>query len=449
MSENKSTLKGKVKRYAKVSSKLTTVSAKIASKKLVGIEDNNKNAELVLNALGGLKGPLMKVAQLLSTVPDLLPKEYSEKLQQLQADAPSMGSFFVKRRMKSELGLNWQKKFKNFDIKAKKAASLGQVHIAQVNNTNIACKLQYPDMISTVDADLKQLKIIFSLYGTWDKTIRTQDIYTELSQRLKEELDYKRELKNMLLYGNILKNEKFINIPKPIKKLSTNRLLSMTWLEGTPLMSWKESNQEIRNHIAKILFNAWYIPFYKYGIIHGDPHPGNYQVTNENKNLPNLNLLDFGCIRIFPSSFVGGVIDLYKAIRDNNEELAINAYKAWGFKNLTKEIINILHIWATYIYGPLIEDKKRFIQDNSATRNGKEIASSVYKELKKLGGISPPKEFVMIDRAAVGLGSVFMHLNAKLNWHKIIEEMISEFDEKTLHKKQKKALDKVGLKNYN
>ena len=449
MSENKSTLKGKVKRYAKVSSKLTTVSAKIASKKLVGIEDNNKNAELVLNALGGLKGPLMKVAQLLSTVPDLLPKEYSEKLQQLQADAPSMGSFFVKRRMKSELGLNWQKKFKNFDIKAKKAASLGQVHIAQVNNTNIACKLQYPDMISTVDADLKQLKIIFSLYGTWDKTIRTQDIYTELSQRLKEELDYKRELKNMLLYGNILKNEKFINIPKPIKKLSTNRLLSMTWLEGTPLMSWKESNQEIRNHIAKILFNAWYIPFYKYGIIHGDPHPGNYQVTNENKNLPNLNLLDFGCIRIFPSSFVGGVIDLYKAIRDNNEELAINAYKAWGFKNLTKEIINILHIWATYIYGPLIEDKQRFIQDNNATRNGKEIASSVYKELKKLGGISPPKEFVMIDRAAVGLGSVFMHLNAKLNWHKIIEEMISEFDEKTLHKKQKKALDKVGLKNYN
>tara|TARA_B100000686_G_scaffold88296_1_gene95036 strand:+ start:4036 stop:5385 length:1350 start_codon:yes stop_codon:yes gene_type:complete len=449
MNESKSTLKGKVKRYAKVSSKLTTVSAKIASNKLVGKGDNNKNAELVLNALGGLKGPLMKVAQLLSTVPDLLPKEYSEKLQQLQADAPSMGSFFVKRRMKSELGLNWQKKFKNFDIKAKKAASLGQVHKAKVNNISLASKLQYPDMMSTVDADLKQLKIIFSLYGTWDKTIKTKDIYTELSQRLKEELDYKRELKNMLLYGNILKNEKFINIPKPIKKLSTNRLLTMTWLEGTSLMSWKESNQEIRNHIAKTLFNAWYIPFYKYGIIHGDPHPGNYQVTNEFKKLPSLNLLDFGCIRIFPSSFVGGVIDLYKAIRDNNEELAIKAYKAWGFKNLTKEIINILHIWATYIYGPLIEDKKRFIQDNNATKNGKVIASSVYKELKKLGGISPPKEFVMIDRAAVGLGSVFMHLNAKLNWHKILEEMISEFDEKALHKKQKYALDKVGLKNYN
>ncbi len=448
MNESKATLSGKVKRYAKVGSKLTSVSAKIASKKLIGTDDNDKNAELVLNALGGLKGPLMKVAQLISTVPDLLPKEYSEKLQQLQADAPSMGSFFVKRRMKSELGINWQKKFKSFEIKAVRAASLGQVHKAKINQIDLACKLQYPDMMSTVDADLKQLKLIFSLYGTWDKTIKTNDIYVELSHRLKEELDYKREFKNMLLYKNILKDEKLINVPSPIENLSTHRLLTMTWLEGTPLMSWKESNQEIRDHIAKLLFNAWYVPFYKYGVIHGDPHPGNYQVNNSYKQ-PILNLLDFGCIRIFSAQFVGGVIDLYKAIRDNDRELAINAYKAWGFKNLNKEIIEILHIWATYIYGPLIEDKKRFIQDNNATKNGKEIASSVYKELKKLGGIAPPKEFVMIDRAAVGLGSVFMHLNAKLNWHKILEEMISEFDEDKLLKKQKIALTEVGLDNYN
>ena len=148
----------------------------------------------LLNALGGLKGPLMKVAQLLSTVPDLLPKEYAEKLQQLQSDAPSMGSFFVKRRMKSELGINWQKKFHYFNNQASKAASLGQVHKAKLDNLNLACKLQYPDMISTVDADLKQLKIIFALYGTWDKTIKTDDIYNELSQRLKEELDYKLSL---------------------------------------------------------------------------------------------------------------------------------------------------------------------------------------------------------------------------------------------------------------
>ena len=445
MNDNKSTISGKVKRYAKVGSTITSVTARVASRKIVGNNDINKNADIILNALGGLKGPLMKVAQLLSTIPDAMPKEYAEKLQTLQSEAPSMGWFFVKRRMAGELGHEWLKKFEIFEKTAVKAASLGQVHKAKANNLDLACKLQYPDMISTVDADLKQLKLIFSLYGTWDKTIKTQDIYTELSDRLKEELDYKREKKNMLLFSKILEKEKYINIPKPIDNLSTDKLLTMTWLEGNSLMKWKNSKPEIKNHIALTLFHAWYIPFYKYGIIHGDPHPGNYQVNSNNNKMPNINLLDFGCIRVFPPKFVTGVIDLYKAMRDNNQELAIKAYKSWGFNNLTTELISVLNIWAGYIYGPLLENKRRHIQDPKANKNGKAIASNVYKELKKLGGVTPPKEFVLIDRAAVGLGSVFMHLNAELNWHQIIEKLIKDFDEKKLESKQKKILKYINI----
>ena len=104
-----------------------------------------------------------------------------------------------------------------------------------------------------------------------------------------------------------------------------------------------------------------------------------------------------------------------------------------------------MNIWAGYIYGPLLENKKRHIQDPKANKNGKEIASNVYKELKKLGGITPPKEFVLIDRAAVGLGSVFMHLNAELNWHQIIEKLIKDFDEKKLESKQKKILKYINI----
>jgi predicted unusual protein kinase regulating ubiquinone biosynthesis (AarF/ABC1/UbiB family) len=445
MNNNKSTITGKVKRYAKVGSKITSVTARVASRKIVGNNDINKNADIILNALGGLKGPLMKVAQLLSTIPDALPKEYADKLQTLQAEAPSMGWFFVKRRMTSELGKDWMKKFDSFENNAKNAASLGQVHKAIVNGNDIACKLQYPDMISTVDADLKQLKLIFSLYGTWDKTIKTKDIYNELSERLREELDYKREFKNMLLFSEILKDQKHINIPIPIRQLSTSRLLTMSWLKGDSFMNWKNSSSKIKNHLALTLFYAWYIPFYKYGIIHGDPHPGNYQVDDSNINEPKINLLDFGCIRVFPANFVKGVIDLYIAMRDNNQELAIKAYKSWGFNNLSKDLINVLNIWALYIYGPLLENKKRQIHDPKAKKNGKEVASNVYKELKKLGGVSPPKEFVLIDRAAVGLGSVFMHLNAKLNWHKIIEELTENFDEKKLYKRQKNILKKFKI----
>ena len=445
MNDNKATLTGKVKRYANVSSKITGIAARMAGNKIIGNNDINKNADNILNALGGLKGPLMKVAQLLSTIPDAIPKEYAEKLQTLQSEAPSMGWFFVKRRMTGELGVEWLKKFELFDKQAIKAASLGQVHKAKANGIDVACKLQYPDMASIVDADLKQLKVIFSLYGTWDKTIKTKDIYEELTNRLKEELDYEREQKNMILFYKMLKNEKYIKVPKPVKKLSTDKLLTMTWLEGDSLMNWKKSKPEIKNHIALTLFNAWYIPFYKYGIIHGDPHPGNYQINNNNSNKPSINLLDFGCIRVFPPKFVKAVIDLYIAMRDDNKKLAIKAYEAWGFNNLNKELINVLNIWAAYIYGPLLENKKRYIQDPKSLKNGKEIAANVYKELKKLGGVSPPKEFVLIDRAAVGLGSVFMHLNAQLNWHKIIENLIEGFDVKELELKQKDILKKTGV----
>ena len=189
------------------------------------------------------------------------------------------------------------------------------------------------------------------------------------------------------------------------------------------------------------MFKAWYKPFYNYGIIHGDPHLGNYS-SDENGN---INLLDFGCIRIFKPSFVKGVIDLYYAIKNNNEELAVNAYESWGFENISKDLINILNIWAKFLYSPLLEDKIRKMQETNSSNYGAEAAAKVHKELKKIGGVKPPREFVLMDRAAVGLGSVFMHLKAEINWYRIFHDLVSDFDEKILSKRQNKALKQSGL----
>ena len=168
---------------------------------------SNKNAEDLSKALGNLKGPIMKIAQLLSTVPDLLPKEYTNELAKLQSNAPPMGWLFVKRRMAAELSQNWQKEFKEFDKEATRAASLGQVHKALLNNDDVvACKLQYPDMQSAVSADLSQLKMIFSIYQSYNKAIKTDEVYKEITERLNEELDYERERKLMSVFRNIFTN---------------------------------------------------------------------------------------------------------------------------------------------------------------------------------------------------------------------------------------------------
>ena len=446
MSENNS-FGGRVRRYAKVGGAVSGIAAKAVGGRVFGIKlDKAEHAREIQLALGGLKGPLMKVAQILSTIPDVLPEEYTKELIKLQTNAPPMGWAFVKRRMTAELGAGWQKRFETFEHEACKAASLGQVHRARsLDGRDLACKIQYPDMASAVEADLKQLKFVFSIYRRYDNSIDPSEIHLELSERLREELDYEREAQNMLLYRHMLAGEDCVHVPEPLSDVSTKRLLSMTWLDGEPLLDSRDAPIEMRNKLALSMFRAWYVPFYKYGIIHGDPHLGNYSTCADGA----INLLDYGCIRIFPASFVGAVIDLYFALLHDDEDLAVKAYETWGFKNLDKKVIAILNQWAHFLYAPLLEDKVQTIQEKSGVQYGAGVAAKVHAQLKEVGGVTPPREFVLMDRAAIGLGSVFTHLGAEINWHRMFHELIEGFDVGALAKRQASALKGVGLDNPN
>jgi predicted unusual protein kinase regulating ubiquinone biosynthesis (AarF/ABC1/UbiB family) len=439
-------LTGRVRRYARVGAAVGGLAARLAGQRYLGMKvDRDRHAAELATALGGLKGPLMKVAQILSTIPDALPKEYVAELAQLQADAPPMGWPFVKRRMASELGPNWQKRFDSFEHEAAAAASLGQVHRAiSHEGRRLACKLQYPDMQSAVEADLKQLRLIFSIYERYDRAIVTKEIHAEIAARLREELDYRLEAKHMGLYGDMLAREKHVEVPVPVSEISTGRLLTMNWLDGTPLLTFIKAHGQIemRNRIAYNMFRAWYVPFYYYGVIHGDPHLGNYTLKPDGS----VNLLDFGCIRIFGASFVQGVIDLYHALLREDRALAVHAYESWGFTNLSNETIDVLNRWAGFVYGPLMEDRTRRIQEKASGVYGREVAESVHADLRRLGPVRPPREFVFMDRAAIGLGSVFLHLGAEINWHRLFRELIEGFDVKELDRRQKKLLKKFALK---
>ena len=432
-----------IKRYAQVGGVVGKLATKLATQKYLGVKlDKEKHALEIREALGGIKGPLMKVAQLSATIPDLLPEEYTKELLHLQSNAPPMGWLFVKRRMATELSESWQKQFKEFDKEATRAASLGQVHKAVLNNNdNVACKLQYPDMQSAVSADLSQLKMIFSIYQSYNKAIKTSEVYKEITARLNEELDYERERKLMNVFGKIFSNNKFIHVPKTYEKFSSKRLLTMSWLEGKSILEFKNAKKDVRNSLARNMYYAWYKPFFEYGVIHGDPHLGNYSVQDD----LSINLYDFGCMRIFQSKFIKGVIDLYFALQKNDEALAVHAYEQWGFKDITKEKLKILSKWANFLYAPLMEDKIQKIQESDSGVYGAQIASEVHRELKKIGGVKPPKEFVFMDRAAVGLGSVFMHLKAEVNWYRVFHELIDNFDQKKLTEKQQNTLKLVNL----
>jgi len=445
MAEDGTSFFGELRRMARTSGAVGGIAARVAGERVFGIKtDRAAHAEDLKAILGGLKGPLMKVAQFLSTVPDALPAEYAAELAQLQANAPSMGWAFVRRRMGSELGADWQVKFRTFTHEAVAAASLGQVHRATLpDGTDVACKLQYPDMTATVEADLRQLRIAMALYHRMDNAIQHEEVYKELTERLREELDYTREAAQMRLYRLMLAGTPCVHVPEPIEVYSTKRLLTMTWLDGRALMARLQEDppQEERNELARALFLAWYVPFYRYGVIHGDPHLGNYQVRPD----ASVNLLDFGAIRVFPSQFVRGVIDLYEAVRDDDEAKAHHAYTTWGFSDLSKEKMAALNLWARFLYEPLVQDRVRRIQESDDPQFGRAVAEQVHAGLKRAGGVKPPREFVLMDRSAIGLGGVFVRLQAELNWRRMFQELIAGFEAGELQARQQAALAQAGV----
>ena len=331
-------------RYMRVGTNVGAVAARMAGSRLLGLDlDRSKNAAELAAALGGLKGPIMKAAQLLSTIPEALPAEYATELAQLQSQAPPMGPAFVRRRMQAELGPDWRSRFRSFEIEAAASASLGQVHRAVApDGRDLAVKLQYPDMQSAVEADVNQLRMVFAIHARMDPAVETGEILQEIAARLREELDYELEAGHMGLYAAIFHNDALIRVPQVLPELSTKRLLTMNWLEGRRLLDYKAAPLEHRNQIARAMFRAWWFPFSHYGVIHGDPHLGNYNVFEEEGRPAGINLLDYGCMRTFAPRFVGGVIDLYRGLLAGDQELIVSAYETWGFHGLSKELIDVL-----------------------------------------------------------------------------------------------------------
>jgi predicted unusual protein kinase regulating ubiquinone biosynthesis (AarF/ABC1/UbiB family) len=441
-------LSARAARYARVGANVGGVAARYAGRRLLGGEGDRAGEAVALSsALGRLKGPLMKVAQLMATVPDLLPPEYAAELQKLQSEAPPMGWAFVKRRMMAELGAGWEKKFASFEHHPAAAASLGQVHRARSHDgAELACKLQYPDMQSAVEADLQQLQWLLALRRRFDGAIDTTEIGKEIGARVREELDYRRESMHVALYRKMLDGVDCVRVPRAWPELSTGRLLTLDWLDGTKMLAHKDDPLDTRNQLATAMFTAWWFPFSRFGVIHGDPHLGNYTVFTRGNEPAGINLLDYGCIRIFAPKFVGGVVDLYHGLLHGKDDLIVHAYETWGFRRLSRDLIDTLNIWARFIYAPLLDDRVRTIADGvKPSEYGRREAFRVHQALKQKGPVTVPREFVFMDRAAIGLGAVFLHLRAELNFYKLFNEAIENFTLDQVSKRQSAELKAAGL----
>ena len=295
--------------------------------------------------------------------------------------------------------------------------------------SEVACKLQYPDMQSAVEADLNQLQLLFAIRKRFDPVIDTSEIAVEIGARLREELDYVREAKHVALYQHMLKDEESIRVPKVWPNLSTGRLLTLDWLSGRKLLEHKDDTLAARNRLQRRCSPPGGFP----SVASASSTVTRILAITRSSMMPKesragINLMDYGCIRIFPPSFVGGVVDLYRGLLRGDDGLVVHAYETWGFKRLNRELIDALNIWARFIYGPLLDNRVRTIADGVKPSDyGRKEAFRVHQALKARGPVTVPREFVFMDRAAIGLGAVFLHLAAELNFYRLFNEAIEAF----------------------
>ncbi len=258
------------------------------------------NAEDIYDTLSGLKGGALKVAQMLSMDKGMLPKAYTERFAMSQYSAPPLSGPLVVNTFIKTLGKTPAQLYDQFEIKASNAASIGQVHKAEKWGKELAVKIQYPGVANSVKSDLRIVKP-FALRIVGMNEVDMDKYFDEIEGKLLEETDYRLELRRSMEVSQQCAHIKNLIFPTYYPELSSDRIITMDWLQGFHLKEFLERNpsQEVRNSIGQALWDFYQFQVHQLRKVHADPHPGNFLMRDDGT----VGVFDFGCIKEIPEDF--------------------------------------------------------------------------------------------------------------------------------------------------
>lgn len=388
-------------------------SKKIFNPELSRDELNEDNASDIYNSLSELKGSALKVAQMLSMDKNILPRAYVNKFTQSQYNAPPLSGPLIVRTFTKSFGKTPEKIYDKFNIKSTHAASIGQVHEAELNGKKLAVKIQYPGVGDSISSDLKMVKpIAFRLLGMSEKEL---SIYMkEVEERLLEETDYEREVRSSIEFAEACKNLNNVVFPTYYPELSSHRIITMDWIEGLHLKEFLKTNpsQELKNKIGQALWDFYNFQQHELRKVHADPHPGNFLITKDEK----LGAIDFGCIKEMPDDFYKPFFSLTSTALFENKEKTIEAFRQlemilpndtpaqieFYYKSY-KEMISLFA--KPYITNTFDFSQEQFFED--LYTYGEKVAKM--PEFKQARGV---KHFIYINRTNFGLYNILHELKA-------------------------------------
>lgn len=390
-------------------------SKKIFNPDLSRDELNEDNAADIYDSLSQLKGSALKVAQMLSMDKSILPKAYVDKFSLSQYSAPPLSGPLIMQTFKKHFGKTPDKIFDKFDLKSTNAASIGQVHRAELNGKKLAVKIQYPGVGNAISSDLKLIKpFAFRLLGMSEKEL---DIYMrEVEERLVEETDYELEIKNSLQFSKACADLPNIVFPQYFEELSGPKIITMSWIEGLHLKEFllTKPSQELKNTIGQALWDFYNFQQHELRAVHADPHPGNFLITPDGK----LGVIDFGCIKELPDDFYYPFFSTTSTDLLENKDATLKAFRALEMilpKDNEKQIEFYYQNYKEMISlfaEPYMSNEFDFSQTaffESLYGFGEKIAKM--PEFKQARGV---KHFIYVNRTNFGLYNILHELGAKV-----------------------------------
>jgi predicted unusual protein kinase regulating ubiquinone biosynthesis (AarF/ABC1/UbiB family) len=399
----------------------------------VFLEVQRRTAEQLFAVLGQLKGGAMKFGQAMSifeaALPDEIARPYRETLTKLQDAAPPMPPSIVHHVMAQEFGEGWREQFPTFEDTPAAAASIGQVHRAIWQDPNggepveVAVKLQYPGAGKALRSDLRQLARLGRIFAMIAPAVDVGGLIEELQARVVEELDYRREAENQNAFADAFADDPNIVIPRAVA--ATDHALVTTWLESSGSLADIITNgtQEERDHFGGLYIHFLFTGPARAGLLHADPHPGNYRVLPEGR----LGVVDFGAVDRLPDGVPAELGRLIRIAADGDHEELERELRALGFlrpnAHLSPDAIG------RYV-GPLVEpahtEEFTFSREwirAKVTHVSAPTADGMGTSLR----INLPREYILLHRVGVGGVGVLCQLGATVRVPDVLAESLPGF----------------------
>lgn len=371
------------------------------------------NASDIYDGLKKLKGSALKVAQMLSMEKNIMPEAYIDKFSLSQFSVPPLSAALVVKTFQQYFGKSPGEIFDSFDPTAIHGASIGQVHKAVKDGKTLAVKIQYPGVSASISSDLAMVKpLAMKLFNIKGKG---SDVYfKEVEEKLLDETNYLLEVKESIELIKACRIIKNLQFPRFYKELSSERIITMDWMEGKHLSQFAatNTNKELANKLGQALWDFYMYQMHGLKKFHADPHPGNFLVSEDNE----LVVLDFGCVKSIPDHFYRPYFEL--ALKENIDNPRIFKEKLYELEILRsddnrqeKEFFTAMfHQLLSLFTQPFHQDTFDFSDSTFFNRLSKLGAQySKNTELRNMNGNRGSRHFIYVNRTFFGLYNL-MHL---------------------------------------